>query len=141
MSLGTLLVGILRPKCLKNLRACLPRSVKAWHRPNFQPVPVVLTPLLAPTPPEPETPAAEPATVESKENSLTGKLQAPDKEATVGFTVDMSVGASGAGGAPRKQIGVLLFDGLKELSLFDELPACGDRCLLLIRANKYKLIP
>ncbi|MEG4571520.1 hypothetical protein QUA56_02145 [Microcoleus sp. N3A4] len=51
--------------------------------------------------PIPEAPVPEPIPVQSKESSLTHRLQAPDKEATVRFTVDMSVGrapqAVGAG--------------------------------------------
>jgi hypothetical protein len=42
------------------------------------------------TPPQPEAPAPEPVPAPSKESSLTYRLQAPDKEATVWFTVDMS---------------------------------------------------
>ena len=36
--------------------------------------------------------APEPVPIQSKESSLMSKLQAPDKEATVRFTMDMSVG-------------------------------------------------
>ena len=42
------------------------------------------------TPPQPEAFAPDPVPIESKEPSLISKLQAPDKEATVRFTVDMS---------------------------------------------------
>ncbi|MEG4301732.1 hypothetical protein [Microcoleus sp. D3_18a_C4] len=42
------------------------------------------------TPPQPEALAPEPVPIQSKEPSLMSKLQAPDKEATVRFTVDMS---------------------------------------------------
>ena len=42
------------------------------------------------TPPQPEASAPEPVSIQSKEPSLMSKLQAPDKEATVRFTVDMS---------------------------------------------------
>jgi hypothetical protein len=42
------------------------------------------------TPPQPEASAPEPVPIQSKEPSLMSKLQAPDKEATVRFTVDMS---------------------------------------------------
>jgi hypothetical protein len=42
------------------------------------------------TPPKPEVLAPEPVSIQSKEPSLMSKLQAPDKEATVRFTVEMS---------------------------------------------------
>jgi hypothetical protein len=42
------------------------------------------------TPPQPEASAPHPVPTQSKEPSLMSKLQAPDKEATVRFTVDMS---------------------------------------------------
>jgi len=42
------------------------------------------------TPPQPEASTPEPVPIQSKEPSLMSKLQAPDKEATVRFTVDMS---------------------------------------------------
>jgi hypothetical protein len=42
------------------------------------------------TPPKPEASAPQPVSIQSKEPSLMSKLQAPDKEATVRFTVDMS---------------------------------------------------
>ena len=62
--------------------------------------------LPAPTSP-PEASAAESIPVQSKESSLTHRLQAPDKEATVRFTVDMYVGRApptvGAGGADWAQ--------------------------------------
>jgi hypothetical protein len=41
-------------------------------------------------PPQPEVSAPDPVPIQSKEPSLMSKLQAPDKEATVRFTVDMS---------------------------------------------------
>ncbi|MEG4067979.1 hypothetical protein QUA42_11575 [Microcoleus sp. Pol11C2] len=44
------------------------------------------------TPPGPEALAPEPVSIQSKEPSLMSKLQAADKEATIRFTVDMSVG-------------------------------------------------
>ncbi|MEG4242936.1 hypothetical protein QUA51_09545 [Microcoleus sp. Pol10_D6] len=40
--------------------------------------------------PQPEVSTPEPVSIQSKEPSLISKLQAPDKEATVRFTVDMS---------------------------------------------------
>lgn len=80
--------------------------------------------LPAPTVPESESPASESIPAQSKESSLTHRLQAREKEATVRFTVDMSVGR-----APQaidvgdkdgtKESGllvrVLLEDGLKEV--------------------------
>ncbi|MBE9093675.1 CopG family transcriptional regulator [Tychonema sp. LEGE 07203] len=42
------------------------------------------------TPPQPPVSAPDPVPIQSKEPSLMSKLQAPDKEATVRFTVDMS---------------------------------------------------
>lgn len=42
------------------------------------------------TPPQPEASAPEPVPAPSKESSLTHRLQAPDKEVTVRFIVDMS---------------------------------------------------
>jgi len=44
------------------------------------------------TPPQPAVSAPDPVPIQSKEPSLMSKLQAPNKEATVRFTVDMSVG-------------------------------------------------
>jgi hypothetical protein len=44
------------------------------------------------TPQQPEVSAPEPVSLQSKEPSLMSKLQAPNKQATVRFTVDMSVG-------------------------------------------------
>ncbi len=42
------------------------------------------------TPPQPAVSAPEPVSIQSKEPSLMSKRKAPDKEATVRFTVDMS---------------------------------------------------
>ncbi|WP_333045824.1 hypothetical protein [Microcoleus sp. S13C4] len=42
------------------------------------------------TPPGPEALAPEPLSIQLKEPSLMSKLQAPDKEAIIRFTVDMS---------------------------------------------------
>ena len=75
------------------------------------------------TPPEPESPAAESIPVQLKESSLTHRLQAPDKEATVRFTVDMSESLHRklsmlAARTRRKKVDivrVLLEDGLKEV--------------------------
>ena len=80
--------------------------------------------LPAPTAPEPESLAlaAESIPVQSKETSLTHRLQAPDKEATVRFTVDMSESLHRklsmlAARTGRKKVDIvrmLLEDGLKE---------------------------
>jgi hypothetical protein len=54
--------------------------------------PTPITPFaLLPTakPPQPEASAPEPVRIQSKGPSVMSKLQAPDKEATVRFTVDM----------------------------------------------------
>jgi hypothetical protein len=75
------------------------------------------------TAPESEAPAAEPIPVQSKETSLTHRLQAPDKEATVRFTVDMSetlhrklsMLAARTGRKKVDIVRVLLEDGLKEV--------------------------
>lgn len=74
------------------------------------------------TPPQPEVLAPEPVSVQSKEPSLMSKLQAPDKEATVRFTVDMSeslhrklsVLAAKTGRKKVDIVRMLLEDGLKE---------------------------
>ncbi len=79
--------------------------------------------LPAQTAPEFEAPAAEPIPVQSKESSLTHRLQAPDKEATVRFTVDMSESLHRklsmlAARTGRKKVDIvrmLLEDGLKEV--------------------------
>jgi hypothetical protein len=46
--------------------------------------------LLLATPPPPEAFGSEPVSIQSKEPCLMSKLQAPEKEATIRFTVDMS---------------------------------------------------
>jgi len=74
------------------------------------------------TPPQPEVLAPEPISIQSKELSLMSKLQAPDKEATVRFTVDMSETLHRklsmlAAKTGRKKVDIvrmLLEDGLKE---------------------------
>ncbi|MEG4248612.1 hypothetical protein [Microcoleus sp. Pol10D4] len=79
--------------------------------------------LPAPTATEPESLAAEPIPVQSKERSLTHRLQAPDKEATVRFTVDMSESLHRklsmlAARTGRKKVDIvrmLLEEGLKEV--------------------------
>jgi hypothetical protein len=75
------------------------------------------------TPPQPEVLAPEPVHIQSKEPSLMSKLQAPDKEATVRFTVDMSetlhrklsMLAAKTGRKKVDIVRVLLEDGLKEV--------------------------
>ncbi|WP_377482032.1 MAG: hypothetical protein P2A85_28920 (plasmid) [Microcoleus anatoxicus] len=79
--------------------------------------------LPAPTAPEFESPASESIPAQSKESSLTHRLQAPDKEATVRFTVDMSESLHRklsmlAARTGRKKVDIvrmLLEDGLKEV--------------------------
>lgn len=74
------------------------------------------------TPPQP-TVSAKPVSIQSKEPSLMSKLQAPDKEATVRFTVDMSETLHRklsmlAAKTGRKKVDIvrmLLEDGLKEV--------------------------
>jgi hypothetical protein len=74
------------------------------------------------TPPQPEV-LAPAVSVQSKEPSLMSKLQAPDKEATVRFTVDMSETLHRklsmlAAKTGRKKVDIvrmLLEDGLKEV--------------------------
>jgi hypothetical protein len=75
------------------------------------------------TPPQPEVLAPEPVSIQSKEPSLMSKLQAPDKEATVRFTVDMSESLHRklsmlAARTGRKKVDIvrmLLEEGLKEV--------------------------
>jgi hypothetical protein len=74
-------------------------------------------------PPKPEASAPEPVFIQSNEPSLMSKLQAPDKEATVRFTVDMSETLHRklsmlAAKTGRKKVDIvrmLLEDGLKEV--------------------------
>ncbi|PSB53936.1 CopG family transcriptional regulator [filamentous cyanobacterium Phorm 6] len=71
---------------------------------------------------KPEVSAPEAVPIQSKEPSLMSKLQAPDKEATVRFTVDMSESLHRklsmlAARTGRKKVDIvrmLLEDGLKE---------------------------
>ena len=78
--------------------------------------------LLTATPPQPEVSAPHPVPTQSKEPSLMSKRQAPDKEATVRFTVDMSETLHRklsmlAAKTGRKKVDIvrmLLEDGLKE---------------------------
>jgi hypothetical protein len=75
------------------------------------------------TPPQPFVSARDPVPIQSKEPSPIGKLQAPDKEATVRFTVDMSETLHRklsmlAARTGRKKVDIvrmLLEDGLKEV--------------------------
>jgi hypothetical protein len=91
---------------------------------EIPPTPITPFPLL-PTakPPQPFAPTPEPVSIPSKEPSLMSKLQAPDKEATVRFTVDMSeslhrklsVLAAKTGRKKVDIVRMLLEDGLKEV--------------------------
>ena len=75
------------------------------------------------TPLKPEALALQPVSIQSKEPSLMSKLQVPDKEATVRFTVDMSESLHRklsmlAARTGRKKVDIvrmLLEDGLKEV--------------------------
>ena len=75
------------------------------------------------TPAQPAVSAPESVSIQSKEPSLMSKLQAPDKEATVRFTVDMSETLHRklsmlAAKTGRKKVDIvrmLLEDGLKEV--------------------------
>ncbi|MBE9092448.1 CopG family transcriptional regulator [Tychonema sp. LEGE 07203] len=79
--------------------------------------------LLVATPPQSAVSAPEPVSLQSKEPSLMSKLQAPDKEATVRFTVDMSETLHRklsmlAARTGRKKVDIvrmLLENGLKEV--------------------------
>ncbi|MEG3925445.1 hypothetical protein [Microcoleus sp. D3_18a_C4] len=62
-------------------------SLRAKISPTPPPVEAALP---TATPPQPEASAPETVPIQSEEPSLMSKLQAPDKEATVRFTVDMS---------------------------------------------------
>lgn len=83
---------------------------------------IVEAALSAPTASEPESLAAESIPVQLKESSLTHRLQVPDKEATVRFTVDMSESLHRklsmlAAKTRRKKVDIvrmLLEDGLKD---------------------------
>ena len=74
-------------------------------------------------PPQPEASPSETVRIQSNEPSLMSKLQAPDKEATVRFTVDMSETLHRklsmlAARTGRKKVDIvrmLLEDGLKEV--------------------------
>jgi len=89
-------------------------------KPETPPTPEAALPVL--TPSQPEGSAPEPVLAPSKESSLTHRLQAPDKEPTVRFTVDMSESLHRklsmlAARTGRKKVDIvrmLLEDGLKE---------------------------
>jgi hypothetical protein len=84
------------------------------------PPPFALLPVA--TPPPPEASAPNPIPIQSKEPSLMSKLQAPDKEATVRFSVDisetlprkLSMLAAKTGRKKLDIVRMLLEDGLKE---------------------------
>ena len=69
----------------------LPPLAKPTASLTSETLPATEAALPAPTPPIPQAPVPEAIPVQSKESSLTHRLQAPDKEATVRFTLDMSV--------------------------------------------------
>ncbi len=90
------------------------------------PPPTPIASLIRETPPTPKaSEAPEAVPVSSKENSLMSKLQAPDKEATVRFTVDMSESLHRklsmlAARTGRKKVDIvrmLLEDGLKDVEV------------------------
>jgi hypothetical protein len=84
-------------------------------------IPFALLPIA--TPPQPEAPTPESVPIQSKMPSLMSKLQVPDKEATVRFTVDMSESLHRklsllAAKTGRKKVDIvrmLLEDGLKDV--------------------------
>jgi len=63
-----------------------PTPSQTAETPPTPPTPEAALPIA--TPPQPEASAPEPVPAPSKESSLTHRLQAPDQEATVRFTVD-----------------------------------------------------
>jgi hypothetical protein len=85
--------------------------------------PEAALPVLTLTPSQPEASVSESVLASSKDSSLTHRLQAPDKEATVRFTVDMSetlhrklsMLAARTGRKKVDIVGMLLEDGLKEV--------------------------
>ena len=94
----------------------LPASIPLTTPPPFVALPVT-------TPPQPAVSAPDPVPIQLKEPSLMSKLQAPDKEATVRFTVDMSETLHRklsmlAAKTGRKKVDIvrmLLEEGLKEV--------------------------
>ena len=101
--------------------ASLAPTPTASLKPETLPTPEAALPVL--TPSQPEASASEPVPAPSKESSLTYRLQAPDKEPTVRFTVDMSESLHRklsilAARTGRKKVDIvrmLLEDGLKEV--------------------------
>jgi hypothetical protein len=106
-----------------------PELVSPAATPTASLIPEVALPATPPeaalpvaTPPQPEVSAPDPVPIQSKMPSLMSKLQAPDKEATVRFTVDMSESLHRklsilAAKTGRKKVDIvrmLLEDGLKE---------------------------
>ncbi|MEG4280872.1 CopG family transcriptional regulator [Microcoleus sp. MON1_C1] len=98
-----------------------PEIVWSAAKPTASLTPEAVLPI--PTPLLPELSAPQPVSIQSKEPSLMSKLQAPDKEATVRFTVDMSESLHRklsmlAARTGRKKVDIvrmLLEDGLKEV--------------------------
>jgi len=97
-----------------------PEIVSSAAKPTASLTPEAVLP--TPIPLLPEVSAPQPVSIQSKEPSLMSKLQAPDKEATVRFTVDMSESLHRklsmlAARTGRKKVDIvrmLLEDGLKE---------------------------
>jgi hypothetical protein len=97
-----------------------PQASQAAEIPPTPITPEAALPIVKPQ--QPEASAPEPVSIQSKEPSLMSKLQAPDKEATVRFTVDMSETLHRklsmlAAKTGRKKVDIvrmLLEDGLKE---------------------------
>ena len=97
-----------------------PQASQEAEIPPTPTTPFALLPVA--TPAQPAVSAPEPVSIQSKEPSLMSKLQAPDKEATVRFTVDMSetlhrklsVLAAKTGRKKVDIVRMLLEDGLKE---------------------------
>ncbi|MGB7892029.1 MAG: hypothetical protein WCF82_09025 [Microcoleus sp.] len=98
-----------------------PEIVSSAAKPTASLTPEAVLPVAIP--PQPEVSAREPVPIQSKEPSLMSKLQAPDKEATIRFTVDMSETLHRklsmlAARTGRKKVDIvrmLLEDGLKEV--------------------------
>jgi hypothetical protein len=103
----------------------LPASTRTASLTPEAPLPATPPQIALPvaTQPQPEALAPKTVPIQSKEPSLMSKLQAPDKEATVRFTVDMSESLHRklsmlAAKTGRKKVDIvrmLLEDGLKEV--------------------------
>jgi hypothetical protein len=97
-----------------------PEIVSSVAKPTASVTPEAALPVA--TPPQPQVSAPDPVSIQSKEPSLMSKLQAPDKEPTVRFTVDMSETLHRklsmlAARTGRKKVDIvrmLLEDGLKK---------------------------